>query len=333
MLNKKLKLNKNILKRGVEKKSIRDGFGEGLVMAGEKDEQVIALTADLRNSTRVRAFSEKFPDRFFELGVAEQAMITVAAGMANYGKIPFTTSYAVFSPGRTFEQIKVTVCLNNVAVKIVGAHAGFGAGLYGATHQSFEDIALMRTVPNMVVVSPADAIEAKKATIAIAKNEKPTYLRLARQESPIMTTDKTPFVIGRAEKMWEDKDPQVAIIATGPILHEALKAAKTLQKTKIESLVINCHTIKPIDELTLIRAAKTTGCLVTVEEHQVNGGLGSAVSEVLSKNFPAPIEFVGMQDSFSESGDSKDLLEKYNITAADIVRAAKRAIRRKNAQG
>jgi transketolase len=329
MLNKKLNLSKKIFKRDVDMVPTRNGYGEGLVVAGE-DERVVVLCADLTESTRSQAFKDKFPDRFVEIGVAEQLLVTVAAGMANYGKVPFISSYAAFSPGRNWEQIRTSVSLNDVPVNIAGAHAGISVGPDGATHQALEDISTMRVIPNMIVISPCDAVEAKKATIAAAKNDKPTYIRFAREKTQVMTTEETPFEIGKADIFWESKDPQVTIIATGPLLYEALRAAKKLKTNKIDSLVINCHTIKPIDERAIIRAAKTTGCVVSVEEHQVNGGLGSAVAEVLSKNFPVPQEFVGMQDSFGESGAPNQLLTKYKMKSADIVSAAKRVLKRKN---
>ena len=311
-------------------KSIRDGFGEALVELGEKNPDVVVLTADLAESTRVKAFAEKFPNRFFQVGVAEQALVTVAAGMAEAGKIPFTTSYAVFSPGRTFEQIKVTVALNDVPVKIVGAHAGFGASMYGATHESLEDIALMRVIPNMVVVSPCDFEEAKKATIAVAENGKPSYLRLARQDSPVFTKPGDKFEIGKANILRQNKDPQVAIIGCGPILGEALLAAEELEKNGIETLVINNHTIKPMDGTTIIRAARTCGAVVTVEEHQVNGGMGSAVAEVLAKNFPVPIEFIGVNDLFGESAkEVGELWNKFELKARNIEDAVRKVVARK----
>ncbi len=318
-----------MINKEIKHKSIRDGFGEGLVIAGEKDKNVVALSADLTKSTRVHLFAEKFPERYIQVGVAEQALVTIASGMAAYGKIPFAASYAIFSPGRTWEQIRTTVALNNVPVKIVGVHGGLGSGPYGATHQSLEDIAIMRALPNMIVVCPADAIEAKKATIEIAKNTKPTYLRLERPETPVFTTENSPFKIGRAEILWESKDPMVAIIGCGSLVHEALLAAKVLEKKGIDVLVINSHTIKPMDERTIIRAAKTCGAMVTVEEHQVAGGLGSAVAEVLAKNFPVPMEFIGIQDSFGESGAYEELLKKYGLTLKDIIEAAKKAMSRK----
>ena len=329
MLNKSLDLNKDIFDKKVESLPTRDGFGKGLVEAGEKDERVVALCADLTDSTRISWFKEKFPNRFIEIGVAEQLLATVGSGMANYGKIPFIASYAAFSPGRNFEQIRTTIALNDVPVKIAGCHAGISVGPDGATHQPLEDMALMRAMPNMIVISPCDAIEAQKATVEAAFNGKPTYIRLAREKTPIITTNKTPFKIGKAETFWEAKDPQVAIIATGPLLYEALVAAKKLASSKINSLVINCHTIKPIDEQVIVKAAKLTGAVVTVEEHQIKGGLGGAVSEVLAGNYPTPIEFIGMHDHFGESGNPDELLEKYGMKAPDIVEVAKKVIARK----
>jgi transketolase len=312
-------------------KSIRDGFGEALVELGGKNPDVVVLTADLADSTRVKEFADKFPDRFFQVGVAEQGLVTIAAGMAEAGKIPFTTSYAVFSPGRTWEQIKVTAALNNVPVKIVGAHAGFGASMYGATHESLEDIALMRVIPNLVVVSPCDYEEAKKATFAVAENGKPSYLRLARQGSPVITKLEDKFEIGKANILHDGKDPQVAIVGCGPILAEAISASEELQNNGIETIVINNHTIKPMDELTIIRAAKTCGVVVTVEEHQINGGMGSAVAEVLAKNFPVPIEFIGIRDSFGESALNPDeLWKKFGLKKENIIEAVKKVISRKN---
>lgn len=312
-------------------KSIRDGFGEALVELGEKNKDVVVLTADLADSTRVKDFADKFPDRFFQVGVAEQGLVTIAAGMALAGKIPFTTSYAVFSPGRTWEQIKVTAALNDVPVKIVGAHAGFGASMYGATHESLEDIALMRVIPNMVVVSPCDYEEAKKATIAVANNGKPSYLRLARQDSPVLTKPDDKFEIGKANILVDGKDPQVAIIGCGPVIQEALLAAEELTRSNLVTQVINLHTIKPIDELTIIRAAKTCGAVVTVEEHQIIGGMGSAVSEVLARNFPVPVEFIGVKDSFGESAkDYNELWKKFGLKKENIIEAVKKVIVRKN---
>lgn len=328
MINKKQFLSDKIFKKTIDMSPTRQGYGEGLVAAGENDEKVVVLCADLTDSTKSNLFKEKFPTRFVEMGVAEQGMATVAAGMANYGKIPFISSYSAFSPGRNWEQIRTTIALNDVPVKIAGAHAGVSVGPDGATHQMLEDIALMRAMPNMIVISPSDALEAKKATIEAAKNGKPTYLRFAREKTPVFTTDKSPFKIGRAEVLWEGKDPQVAIIACGPLVYEALKAAKELAK-RIDVTVINSHTIKPIDEITIIRAAKTCGAVVTVEEHQINGGLGGAVSEVLAKNFPTPVEMIAMPDHFGESGEPDELLEKYGMKKENIIEAVKKVIARK----
>ena len=328
MINKKLKLSDKLFKRDIDKIPTRNGYGEGLVEAGENDENVVVLCADLSDSTRSSYFKKKFPKRFIEVGVAEQALATIASGMAAYGKIPFISSYAVFSPGRNWEQIRTTIALNDIPVNIGGAHAGISVGPDGATHQALEDITLMRVIPNMVVLAPCDSIETKKAILAAAKNKKPTYIRFAREETEVMTTNETPFEIGKAEIFWESRDPKAAIIACGPLVYEALKAAKKLRESKIETLVVNCHTIKPLDQQLIIRAAKTTGAVVTVEEHQVNGGLGSAVAELLSDNFPAPIEFVGMPDSFGESGKPSELLKKYKMTSYDIALAVKRVIRK-----
>ncbi len=324
-------------------KSQRDGFGEALVELGERNTDVVVLTADLAESTRVKEFADKFPDRFFQVGVAEQALITVAAGMAHAGKIPFTTSYAVFSPGRTFEQIKVTAALNDVPIKIIGAHAGFGASMYGATHQSLEDIALMRVIPNMVVEVPADFYETKKATLAIAENGKPSYLRLARQDGPeIRGRDRDrdrdrdkdremEYRIGKANVLYEGKDPQVAIIGCGPILSEGLAAAEELSKIGIETQVINCHTVKPIDDIAITNAARICGGIVTIEEHQIMGGLGSAVAEVIVQGHHVPMEFVGVKDSFGESAKTyQELWKKYGLTKESIIEAAKKVILRKN---
>lgn len=329
MINTEAHLSKKIFSKDIEQIPTRNGYGDGLVLAGENDPRVVALCADLTESTRTQAFAEKFPDRFIEIGVAEQLLATVAAGFANYGKIPFISSYAAFSPGRNWEQIRTTIALNDVPVKIAGAHAGISVGPDGATHQQLEDIALMRAMPNMVVVVPADSIEAKKVTLGVAKNGKPSYIRFAREKTPVFTTEDTPFEIGKALILWEAKEPQVALIGCGPLVYEALLAAKELEGDGIGSIVINNHTIKPMDEQTIISNAKTCGCVVTVEEHQINGGMGSAVSEILARNFPVPMEFIGMPNKFGESGQPDELLEKYGMKAKDIIEAAKKVIARK----
>src|SRR3989344_5958373 len=305
----------------------REGYGKGLVVAGEKDERVVVLCADLTESTFSHLFKEKFPERFVQVGVAEQNLALVASGMANYGKIPFISSYATFSPGRNNEQIRTNISINNVPVKIAGSHAGISVGPDGATHQALEDIALMRVQPPMVVVVPCDAIEAQKATFAVAFNGKPSYLRIGREKSPVFTTKNTPFEIGRAEIFRDGKD--AAIIGCGMLLYNALLAAEELSKEGVECMVINSHTVKPIDEKTIIDAAKKTGAVVTVEEHQVNGGLGSAVAEVLSKNYPVPQEYIGMQDRFGESGEAGELIKYFGMDVESIKNAVKKVITRK----
>lgn len=321
-------LNPKLFDEDIEMVPTRNGFGEGLVVAGEQDENIVALCADLTESTRMQGFKDKFPDRFVQVGVAEQNLVTVASGMAAINKIPFTASYATFSPGRNWEQIRTTICYNDRPVKIVGSHAGLSVGPDGATHQALEDIAIMRALPNMVVVSPSDAIEAKKATIAIAKNNKPTYLRLSRDKVPVVTTEETPFELGKMIAFKEGTD--ATIIATGQMVHKALLAAKRLEEGNINVAVLNCHTIKPIDKEAIIKAAESTGGIVTAEEHQTTGGLGGAVAEVLSQNYPVPLKIIGVEDSFGESGETKELMEKFNLTTQGIVDAVLYVIRMKS---
>lgn len=330
MVNNKLFLSDKLFKKDIELKLMRDGFGHGLLEAGEKNENIVALTADLKESTKVNYFADKFPERFIEVGVAEQNLVTIASGIANYGKIPFATSYACFSPGRNWEQIRTTIGINSYPVKIIGAQSGLNIGHYGVTHQGLEDIALMRTIPNMNVIVPSDYLEAKKATVEMAKVDEPFYMRLPRIDSPVYTTDKTPFKIGKANVLTESKKPEVTIIATGLMVYEALLAYKELEKNGIETIVINLHTIKPIDSETIIRYAKLTGAVITIEEHQVMGGMGSAVSEVLSKNFPVPMEMLGVQDRFGQSGKPKELFTEYGLTKDDIMKSVKKVITRKN---
>ncbi len=336
MINPDAKLVENLSdKSKLEMVPARDGYGKGMVEAGEKDQRVVVLSADLTESTRSHWFAEKFPERFIQMGVAEQNMATVASGMANYGKIPFISSYAAFSPGRNNEQIRTTISLNNVPVKIGGAHAGISVGPDGATHQALEDIALMRVQPNMVVLVPCDAVEAKKATVAAAFNDKPTYIRFGREKSPVFTTEKTPFEIGRAEIF---RDPStdgsgqaadVAIIGCGILLYNALVVAEELSQEGIECMVINSHTVKPLDEKTIIEAAQKTGAVVSVEEHQINGGLGSAIAEALSRNFPVPQEYIGVQNRFGESGNPDELIEALGMGVTSIKEAVKKVIARK----
>lgn len=327
MLNLKQKLNPNLAKSEIEQKPTRDGFGEALLELGEQDENIVALTGDLAESTRVLPFAEKFPDRFIECGVAEQNMMGVAAGLALAGKIPFAASYATFSPGRNWDQLRVSVCYSKANVKIIGAHSGVSVGPDGATHQALEDIAITRVLPNLTVIQPCDANEAAKATTAIAHAMGPHYLRLTREKSPLITTQESPFQIGKANVLKEGKD--VALIGCGPVLYNGIKAALDLEPGNIQVLVINCHTIKPLDEATIIWAAKLTGAVVTLEEHQVNGGLGSAVAECLAKNYPVPQEFVAMPDTFGESGAPAELWEKYGLGTESIKQAIQKVINRK----
>jgi len=329
MINETAKLNNKIFETDMEKKPTRDGYGEGLLIAGEKNKNVVVLCADLKESTRSHWFAEKFPERFFEMGVAEQNMAAVAAGLGVSGKITFISSYAVFSPGRNWEQIRTTIAYNDSNVKIGGAHAGVSVGPDGATHQAIEDIAIMRAMPNMKVIVPCDAIEAKKATIAATQIWGPVYLRFAREKTTVITTEETSFVPGKAEIFWQSKKPQVVIISCGPVLYNALQAAKELEEEGIGVIVLNNHTIKPIDDKKIIEVAKKCGAVVSVEEHNILGGLGGAVAEVLVKHYPIPMEFIGMQDCFGESGKPEELIEKYGLGVENIVKAAKRAIKRK----
>ena len=331
MLNPSLKLLPDLLKGGAATPAMaatRDGLGRGLMELGDRNPNVVVLCADLAESTRMLEFKNHFPGRYVELGVAEQNLATVASGMANYGKIPFMASYATFSPGRNNEQIRTTISLNNVPVKIVGSHAGVSVGPDGATHQALEDIALMRVQPNMTVISPCDAEEAVKATLAAAAHDGPVYLRFAREKTPVMTTIETPFVFGRANVMWTSDAPKVSIFATGPLLYNALKAAKNLEK-EIAVEVLNIHTIKPIDREAIVGSAKKTGAVVTVEEHQVAGGLGSAVAEVLSEECPVPVQFVGVRDMFGQSGTPAELIEHYGMGIQSITEAIRAAAKRK----
>src|ERR1700733_11981405 len=301
MINPDAKLREDLFD-AKEQKPTRDGFGAGLVEAATDDVRIVALCADLTESTRMEEFKKKFPDRFVEVGVAEQNLAALASGFAAFGKIPFITSYATFSPGRNNEQIRTTISINEVPVKIAGSHAGVSVGPDGATHQALEDIGLMRMQPNMTVVSPCDAEEARKPTLAIAKTESPAYIRLGREKTPLMTTAETPFVFGKANVMWKSETPQVAIFATGPLLFNALLAARDLEGQGIQVNVINVHTVKPLDEETIVREATQAGAVVTVEEHQVAGGFGSAIAEVLARTKAVPIEFIGVHDQFGQSG-------------------------------
>ena len=336
MINPDAKLNNKIFDADVEQRATREGYGEGLLIAGAENPNVVVLCADLTESTRSEAFSKKFPERFFEIGVAEQNLATIASGLGVSGKIPFISSYATFSPGRNWEQIRTTISYNDANVKIAGAHAGISVGPDGATHQAIEDIATMRVMANMKVIVPCDAIEAQKATIAAAKLRGPVYLRFGREKMPVFTTEATPFVPGKAEIFWEssgkgnrNKKPQVAIIGCGSLVHYALLAAKELEEEGIGTYAVNCHTVKPLDERTILELAEKAGAVVTVEEHQVLGGLGGAVAELLAKEMPTPMEFIGMQNIFGESGQPKDLIEKCGMGVKDIKLAVKRVLKKR----
>ncbi|MEK7601268.1 MAG: transketolase C-terminal domain-containing protein [Patescibacteria group bacterium] len=328
MINPDAKLTANIFDTP-DISPTREGFGKGLVEAADADERIVALCADLTESTRMEAFAKKYPARYVEVGVAEQNLAALASGFAAYGKIPFITSYATFSPGRNNEQIRTTISLNNVPVKIVGSHAGVSVGPDGATHQALEDIALMRVQPRMTVISPCDAEEARKATLAAAKYDGPVYIRLARDKTPLMTTADTPFEMGKANVLWKSDSPKVAIFATGPLVHNALLAAQALEKESIAVSVVNVHTIKPLDKETIVREARAAGAVVSVEEHQIAGGLGSAIAELLAEACPVPQEFVGVRDQFGQSGTPKELIEHYGLGVSHIVAAVKKVSQRK----
>ncbi len=323
MINPLAKLKEHLFDAEIEKKPTRDGFGLGTVAAGKTDPNVVVLCADLTESTRAEWFEKEFPDRFIEMGIAEQNMAATAAGLAAVGKIPFIASYAAFSPGRSYEQVRTTIALNQAKVVIGGMHAGVSVGPDGATHQMLEDIGLMRMLPNMVVVNPADAIEAQKAVETAARTKEPTYIRFGRAPVPVFTTPETPFAIGKALTLWQSEKPKVTLIATGSLAHPALVAARALESDGIGSLVINLHTIKPLDTETILAAAKRTGRVVTIEEHQIAGGMGSAVTEFLSGTYPVPVKRLGIEDQFGQSGEPDELLEHYGLSAPKIIEAVR----------
>ncbi len=305
----------------------RDGFGEELVALGKERKDVVVVSADLEDATRAEFFKKEFPDRFFTLGIAEQDMVGTAVGLALEGYTVFASSFAVFLTNRAYDMIRIDICQNNANVKLVCSHAGITVGEDGATAQCLEDLAIMRVLPNMVVLCPVDTIEAKKATRWMAAYFGPAYMRTSRCPVPVLTKPEDPFVMGKANVMREGKD--VAIIACGLMVYESLQAAEMLQKEGIEARVVNMHTIKPIDESMIIESAEKTQAIVTAEEHQLLGGLGSAVCEVLAQKYPVPVEMIGMKDSYGESGDPEGLLKKYHMKAADIAQAAKKVIKRK----
>lgn len=305
----------------------RNGFGEGLIEAGKRDRNVIAICADLSESTRMLGFKEACPDQYIEIGVSEQLLVAMAAGLASSGKTPFIASYAMFNPGRSWEQVRTTMALNETNVKIAGAHAGVSVGPDGATHQAIEDIAIMRCIPHMTVVVPCDSVQTKNATLALAQRHGPAYLRFGREKSPVVTTPQTPFEIGKAQIFREGGD--VAIVACGILVYNALVAANELAADGIECMVVNNHTIKPMDEAAVVSAATRCGAVVTVEEHQIHGGMGSRVAEILAQRHPVPMEFVGVHDQFGQSGDPAELIEHYGMGSNAIKEAVRRILKRK----
>jgi len=311
---------KDFLKDKFEEEPIRKGFGHGLLEAAKQNEQIVGVCADLTESTQMHLFKEAFPERFVEVGVAEQNLVTVGSGLAAMGKVPFVTSYAAFSPGRNWEQIRTTICLNDRPVKIIGSHAGLYTGKDGATHQMLEDLALMRVLPNMVVLAPGDSVEAEKATLAMAVDPRPNYMRVTREATPIFTTADTPFEIGKAYVLTPGKD--ITIIATGTMTFPALQAAEMLYKDGIDAEVIHCPTIKPLDATTLLTSVQKTKAVVTVEEGQIIGGLGGAIAEFLGEHCPRPLKRLGMKDHFGESGAPAELLDHFGLTAKHIAMAA-----------
>lgn len=317
----------DVLAKDIDKEPNRKGFGRGLLEAGKRNVNVVAACADLTDSTQISLFRDAFPDRFVEIGVAEQNLVTVGSGLAAMGKIPFVSSYAAFSPGRNWEQIRTTICLNDQPVKIIGSHAGLYTGKDGATHQMLEDIALMRVLPNMVVIVPGDSLEAERATLAMAEDSRPNYMRLAREPIPIFTTDKTPFEIGKAYVYAPGTD--LTIISTGTMTFQALLAAEHLFKQGIDAEVIHCPTIKPLDAVTILTSAHKTRTVITVEEAQISGGLGGAVAELLVEEYPVKMKRLGMRDHFGESGDPEDLLEHYGLTYKHIMLAAHQIVEKK----
>ncbi|MES2668188.1 MAG: transketolase C-terminal domain-containing protein [Patescibacteria group bacterium] len=326
MLNKDLKLGEKIFAADIEMLPTRDGFGHGTVEAGKLDKNVVVLCADLKESTRAEWFEKEFPDRFIEVGVAEQNMATVAAGMAAVGKRPFIASYAAFSPGRNYEQIRTTIALNRQPVVVCGMHAGVSVGPDGATHQMLEDIGMMRMLPGMNVLVPGDAEEARKAVMAAAVSENPSYIRFGRTATPLFTTPETPFIIGKALPLWESAKPRVAILTTGSLAYEALLAARALAADGIEVSVLHNPSVKPLDTQLILEHAKRAGRVVTVEEHQAAGGFGSAVGEFLASTYPIPLQRVGVQDAFGQSGTPEELLAHYGLDAHGITAAVRRLL-------
>ncbi len=330
MLNKEIHLNTNVFDQDVSAKASRSGFGQGLLEFGTENESVVGLCADLTGSTKMNIFADAFPKRFIQTGIMEQHMVACAAGMAAMGKIPFAASYGMFNSGRNWEQIRTAICYNDVPVKIISTHTGVGVGPDGGSHQSLEDIALMRVIPNMIVVVPCDYEEARKATKAIGFKNKPSYLRLARENTAEITTNDTPFKIGKAELFWESEQPEIMIVAVGPMVEQALYAAQQLKEEGVDVVVLNSATIKPLDEKTILYWAEKTKAVVSAEAHQKIGGLGGALSELFAQKLPTAMEHVGVDDQFGQSGTGDELMKHYQLDADAIVQACKRILERKH---
>ncbi len=326
MINPLAQLSEKVFAKDVERKPTRDGFGTGTVEAGKADENVVVLCADLSESTRAEWFQKEFPERFVEVGIAEQNMVGLAAGMAMVGKVPFIASYAAFSPGRNYEQIRTMAALNNLPIKVMGMHAGVSVGPDGATHQMLEDIGLMRMLPRMVVINPVDAEEARKAVRAAAKTKDPTYIRFGRSPVATITTPETPFTVGKALTVWESEKPRIALLATGSMTSMALHAARALDADGIGSIVLHVPTIKPLDAAAVAEAARRAGSVLTIEEHQIAGGFGSAVAECLAETYPVPVHRLGIQDQFGQSGEPDELLEHYGLSAPHIAHVAQQFV-------
>ncbi len=312
----------------IKKTSTRDGFGEAMMELGRKNKNVVVLTADLKDSMKVGEFATAFPDRFIECGVAEQNMMGIAAGLALSGKIPFVCSFAVFNPGRNWDQLRVSVAFSNANVKIIGGHTGLAVGPDGATHQALEDIALTQVLPNLTVLSPADSNQTKQAVEQCAQTSDPTYIRISREATPVLSNNETPFKLGKLQLVADGDD--VTLLSTGPLLYEVLLAKQHLQNMGIQAQVLNAHTLKPFDVQGLLTHTQKTRCVVTIEDHQITGGLGSIVAQSLATHLPLPMEFIGVQDQFGQSGTVKQLYEHYGITARHIALAARKVITKKN---
>jgi transketolase len=334
MLNPDISLNSNLFSSKTQQKSSRDGFGEGLVLAGELNKNVVALCADVTESIRMNLFKDRFPERFIEMGIAEQNMAGVASGLAATGKIPVMGTYAVFSPGRNWEQIRTAICYNQQKVIIVGSHAGLNVGPDGATHQALEDLALTRVLPHLAVIVPADAFEARKAILKALDYPTSVYIRLAREKSSTLTTEETSFEIGKSQVFWlpekEENFSGITIFACGYLVFEALKAAQELEKEGKDITVINNSAIKPLDKELILEWAKKSKAIITLEEHQIAGGMGSTIAEFLSENYPISIHFMGINDTFGESGETEELIQKYGLDKESIKQKVKAILKIKN---